>query len=79
MSDHYLQDLQCDRVTGAVYTRGVSIWSVADGPHTRREMQRATRLNSIPELKRWAKRHKLDATKQIEQWEKITYECHKVT
>lgn len=55
---------------GSVVSYGVSQWDVVDG-RLRREVRRSTRLRSVEEMVRWARRHGVDAAPTVAEWRKL--------
>jgi hypothetical protein len=68
-TDHWVSTPR--RGYGSVIAYGVSSWDMPDGARLRREMSRSTLLDSIKAMKKWARRYKLDVTRQIAEWDQL--------
>jgi len=74
-TDHWISTPKI--MYGVVRAYGVSTWDMPDGPRLRREMSRSSTFEDLKHLKRWARKYKVDATRQIAEWEALENELKK--
>lgn len=70
-TEHWVSEPRLNVHTGEITARGVSSWDMPDGARLRREMSRSTILEDMKAMLKWARRYKVDVTRQIAKWHEL--------